>query len=94
MKLIRLLKLAGIQLDEETLARYNEPKATHSKKTGGEDVKDSKEGKGKTTKKSKYNEPKANHAKKTGGEDVKKSPEGKLTVPGTKGYQDHTSTKK
>ena len=60
MDLKRLLELAGVELSESTLAKYNEPKANHAKKTGGEEVK-SKEGKGKTSKLSKYDEPKATH---------------------------------
>jgi len=91
MKLERLLELAGVELSEETLARYNEPKANHTKKTGGEEKK-AKEGKGKSTKKSKYSEPKANHKVKSGGE-AKKSPEGKLKVPSTSVYKDNNSTK-
>ena len=39
MKLERLLHLAGIELDEATLAKYNEPEANHTKKTGGEEKK-------------------------------------------------------
>ena len=92
MKLERLLELAGVELSEETLARYNEPKANHTKKTGGEEKK-SKEGKGKSTKKSKYNEPKANHAVKTGGDKAPKAPEGESKVPSTGQYKDHNSTK-
>ena len=91
MKLERLLKLAGVELSEATLAKYNEPKANHKKKLGGDEVK-AKEGEGKKTKKSKYNEPKANHKVESGGDDVK-APEGKLKVPSTAGYKDHNSTK-
>jgi len=91
MKLDRLLELAGVELDEASLAKYTEPKANHTKKTGGEDVKKPKEGKGKTTSKSKYAEPKADNKKKTGGEE-KKAPEGKLKVPGTGGYADNNDT--
>jgi len=91
MKLERLLELAGVELSEDSLARYNEPKANHTKKCGGEEKK-AKDGKGKSTKKSKYSEPKANHAVKSGGE-AKKAPEGKSKVPSTAVYKDHNSTK-
>ncbi len=92
MKLERLLFLAGIQLDEDGLAKYKEPKADHAKKTGGDNVKDPKEGKGKSTDKGKYKEPKADHKVKSGGEE-KKAPEGESKVPSTGIYKDHNSTK-
>lgn len=91
MKLERLLKLAGVELSEAALAKYNEPKANHTKKLGGDEVK-AKEGEGKKADKSKYNEPKANHKVKSGGEE-KKAPEGEGKVPSTGIYKDNNSTK-
>jgi hypothetical protein len=98
MKLERLLKLAGVELSESTLARYNEPKANHTKKLGGEE-KTCKCGPGTSTNLSKYNEPKANHKVKAccpscGGKIVKEpKDEIKPKVPSTGRYKDHNSTK-
>lgn len=98
MKIERLLKLAGVQLDEATLAKYNEPKANHTKKLGGEEKK-CECGEGKKPPLSKYNEPKANHEKKaccpSCGGVIVKEPKGEIhpKVPGTGIYKDHNSTK-
>lgn len=92
MKLERLLELAGVKLDEDTLAKYKEPKADHAQKTGGDKVKDPKEGKGKSTDKGKYKEPKADHKVKSGGKE-EKAPEGDSKVPSISLYKSNNSTK-
>ncbi len=92
MKLERLLELAGVKLDEETLAKYKESKADHKVKSGGKDVKKSKEGKGKSADKGKYKEPKADHKVKSGGKE-EKAPEGESKVPSISLYKSNNSTK-
>lgn len=79
MKLERLLKLAGMDEDqiEESMAKYNEPKANHAKKSFASDEAHAKghdnpkalHGDGKKPSKGKYNEPHATHAHKTGAKD-------------------------
>jgi hypothetical protein len=94
MELKRILELAGYSSAKinEAVAKYNEPKANHEVKTGGEKVKEPKEGKGKTPDASKYSEPEANHAVKTGGKAAPKPAEGELkTAPASK-YKDGTDT--
>jgi len=101
MKLERLLYLAGIKADDESVeeGKYDEPKANHAKKDfatdkahakGKSDVK-APEGKLNTPSGSKYNEPKAK-GKKTGGKEVT-APEGELKSTKTSKYADNTSTK-
>ena len=101
MKLERLLYLAGIKADDESVdENYNEPKATHAKKDFATDKAHAKgksgvkapEGKLNTPSGSKYNEPKAKGPKKTGGKEVT-APEGELKSTKTSKYADHTSTK-
>ena len=95
---MKLLELANIELSEDSLARYNEPKANHSKKLGGEE-KQCKCGPGTSTNLSTYSEPKANHKVKAccpncGGVVVKEpKDEIKPKVPSTGRYKDHNSTK-
>lgn len=90
MKLTRLMELAGVKLDEASLAKYNEPKANHKVKTGGEEKK-AKEGKSKVPGTAGYKEPKAGKGPKK--EKEVKAPEGKSKVPSTKIYKDNNSTK-
>lgn len=102
MKLERLLYLAGIKADDESVeeGKYEEPKANHAKKDFATDKAHAKgksgvkapEGKLKTPSKSKYNEPKANGKKKLGGKE-ETAPEGELKSTKTSKYADNTSTK-
>lgn len=94
MKLKRILELAGFdsQKINEAVAKYNEPKANHEVKSGGEKVKEPKEGKLNTPDNSKYNEPKANHAVKSGGEKAPKAAEGELKTAPMSKYKDGTDT--
>lgn len=92
MDIKRLFRLAGIQIDEKALTKYNEPRANHEKKLGGKEAKKPLKGAGKKGDSAKYAEPKTNHKVKTGGKNVS-TPEGKLKTS-TVGKYDSKVTNK
>lgn len=100
MKLERLLQLAGQSEDqiEEAMAKYNEPKADHKKKSfassdahaKGHDNPKAAHGEGKKAPHSKYAEPHAGKGPKK--EKEVKAPEGKMKVAPKSKYTDNNST--